>query len=41
VAVTGPVLTADDIARAVAWALAQPAGVDVNTVVVRPVGQPG
>jgi NADP-dependent 3-hydroxy acid dehydrogenase YdfG len=35
------VLSADDIAATVAWALTQPAGVDVNTVVVRPVGQAG
>jgi NADP-dependent 3-hydroxy acid dehydrogenase YdfG len=35
----GPVLSADDIARAIAWTFDQPAGVDVNTVVVRPVGQ--
>jgi NADP-dependent 3-hydroxy acid dehydrogenase YdfG len=34
-----PALPPQDIARAVAWALAQPAGVDVNTLVVRPVGQ--
>ncbi|NUW44311.1 SDR family oxidoreductase [Nonomuraea rhodomycinica] len=36
----GPLLTAGNIADAVAWALAQPEGVDVNTVVVRPTGQP-
>ncbi|MGH3854134.1 MAG: SDR family oxidoreductase [Pseudonocardiaceae bacterium] len=35
----GPVLTAEDIARSVVWVLGQPAGVDVNTLVVRPVGQ--
>lgn len=35
----GPVLTAEDIARSIVWALGQPAGVDVNTVVIRPVGQ--
>jgi NADP-dependent 3-hydroxy acid dehydrogenase YdfG len=35
----GPVLTAEDVARTVVWCLSQPAGVDVNTVVVRPVGQ--
>jgi NADP-dependent 3-hydroxy acid dehydrogenase YdfG len=35
------VLSADDIAATIAWALTQPAGVDVNTVVVRPVGQAG
>ncbi len=38
-AVGGPAITADDIARAVAWTLAQPATVDVNSVVVRPLGQ--
>ncbi|MFG2574953.1 SDR family oxidoreductase [Streptomyces sp. NPDC048481] len=36
----GPLLTADQIADSVVWAIRQPAGVDVNTVVVRPVGQP-
>jgi NADP-dependent 3-hydroxy acid dehydrogenase YdfG len=36
----GPTLVAEDIARTVVWALEQPAGVDINTVVVRPVGQP-
>lgn len=35
----GPVLTAEDIARSIVWALGQPAGVDVNTVVIRPTGQ--
>lgn len=35
----GATLTDADIARSIAWTLAQPAGVDVNTVVVRPVGQ--
>ncbi|MER7753763.1 SDR family oxidoreductase [Kitasatospora sp. NPDC097643] len=35
----GPVLTADHIADAIVWALGQPTGVDVNTVVVRPTGQ--
>jgi NADP-dependent 3-hydroxy acid dehydrogenase YdfG len=38
-AVGGPTMGPDDIARAIAWSLAQPAGVDVNTLVVRPVGQ--
>jgi NADP-dependent 3-hydroxy acid dehydrogenase YdfG len=33
-------LVADDIARAVMWALDQPAHVDVNEVLVRPVKQP-
>ncbi|KES08838.1 short-chain dehydrogenase [Streptomyces toyocaensis] len=36
----GHLLTAGQIADSVVWALGQPAGVDVNTVVVRPVGQP-
>ncbi|MFD0318333.1 SDR family oxidoreductase [Streptomyces flavalbus] len=36
----GHLLTADQIADSVVWAIRQPAGVDVNTVVVRPVGQP-
>ena len=38
--VPGPALTADQVADSVVWALTQPAGVDVNTVVVRPTGQP-
>ncbi len=33
-------LSADDVARAVVYAVEQPAHVDVNEVVVRPVGQP-
>ncbi|KOG42965.1 SDR family oxidoreductase [Streptomyces resistomycificus] len=36
----GRLLTADQIADSIVWALGQPEGVDVNTVVVRPVGQP-
>ncbi|TXJ86718.1 SDR family oxidoreductase [Streptomyces lavendulae] len=36
----GYLLTADQIADSVVWAIRQPAGVDVNTVVVRPLGQP-
>lgn len=36
----GPLLTADQVADSLVWAIAQPPGVDVNTVVVRPVGQP-
>src|SRR4051794_18864851 len=35
----GPVLAPDQIADAIAWAVGQPAGVDVNTLVIRPVGQ--
>ncbi|WP_416970042.1 SDR family oxidoreductase [Streptomyces sp. 4F14] len=36
----GHLLTADQIAGSVVWSLHQPEGVDVNTVVVRPTGQP-
>lgn len=36
----GRLLTAEQIAGSVVWAIRQPAGVDVNTVVVRPLGQP-
>ncbi|MEU6064336.1 MULTISPECIES: SDR family oxidoreductase [Streptomyces] len=36
----GHLLTADQIADTVVWAIRRPDGVDVNTVVVRPVGQP-
>jgi NADP-dependent 3-hydroxy acid dehydrogenase YdfG len=36
----GQLLTADQIADSVVWAIRQPEGVDVNTVVVRPLGQP-
>lgn len=36
----GRLLTAGQIADSIVWAMGQPAGVDVNTVVVRPVGQP-
>ncbi|GGT06595.1 SDR family oxidoreductase [Streptomyces chromofuscus] len=36
----GQLLTADQIADSIVWAIGQPEGVDVNTVVVRPVGQP-
>jgi NADP-dependent 3-hydroxy acid dehydrogenase YdfG len=36
----GHLLTADQIADSVVWAIRQPVGVDVNTVVVRPLGQP-
>jgi NADP-dependent 3-hydroxy acid dehydrogenase YdfG len=37
----GGLLTADQIADSVVWAIGQPSGVDVNTVIVRPIGQPG
>ncbi len=36
----GELLTAEQIADSVVWAMTQPAGVDGNTVVVRPLGQP-
>ncbi|MET8975349.1 SDR family NAD(P)-dependent oxidoreductase [Streptomyces sp. NPDC004539] len=36
----GHLLTADQIADSLVWSLDQPDGVDVNTIVVRPIGQP-
>jgi NADP-dependent 3-hydroxy acid dehydrogenase YdfG len=36
---TKPMLAADDIARAVLYALQQPPSVDVNEIMVRPTGQ--
>ncbi|KUL23146.1 SDR family oxidoreductase [Streptomyces regalis] len=36
----GHLLTAGQIADSVVWAIRQPEGVDINTVVVRPIGQP-
>ncbi|WP_261719897.1 SDR family oxidoreductase [Streptomyces sp. FZ201] len=36
----GHLLTADQVADSIVWAIRQPEGVDVNTVVVRPLGQP-
>lgn len=36
----GHLLTPDQIAGTIVWAITQPPGVDVNTVVVRPIGQP-
>ncbi|MFJ3304045.1 SDR family oxidoreductase [Streptomyces sp. NPDC086549] len=36
----GRLLTAEQIADSIVWAIRQPDGVDVNTVVVRPIGQP-
>ena len=36
----GHLLTAGQIADSVVWAIRQPAGVDVNTIVGRPLGQP-
>jgi len=37
----GGLLTADQIADCIVWAISRPSGVDVNTVIVRPIGQPG
>jgi NADP-dependent 3-hydroxy acid dehydrogenase YdfG len=37
----GGLLTADQVADAIVWAISQPSGVDVNTVIVRPIGQAG
>jgi NADP-dependent 3-hydroxy acid dehydrogenase YdfG len=36
----GGLLTANQIADSIVWAISQPSGVDVNTVIVRPIGQP-
>ncbi|MGW5608013.1 SDR family oxidoreductase [Streptomyces sp. NPDC003753] len=35
----GPALSAENIADGIMWVLGQPAGVDVNTVTIRPTGQ--
>lgn len=39
--VQGPALTSGDIARAVLWIADQPEHVDVNEVLIRPIGQQG
>src|SRR5262249_22963037 len=36
----GHLLSADELAASIVWAIGQPAGVDVNTMVIRPIGQP-
>ncbi|MGW4231767.1 SDR family oxidoreductase [Streptomyces sp. NPDC004980] len=36
----GQLLTADQIAGSIVWAVGQPEGVDVNNVIIRPIGQP-
>jgi NADP-dependent 3-hydroxy acid dehydrogenase YdfG len=36
----GLLLTADQVADSIVFALGQPSGVDVNTIIVRPIGQP-
>jgi NADP-dependent 3-hydroxy acid dehydrogenase YdfG len=33
-------LSADELAASIVWAITQPSGVDVNTMIVRPLGQP-
>jgi NADP-dependent 3-hydroxy acid dehydrogenase YdfG len=33
-------LTADQLASSIVWAISQPTGVDINTVTVRPLGSP-
>jgi NADP-dependent 3-hydroxy acid dehydrogenase YdfG len=35
----GPIMTAENVAESIVWALSQPAGVEVNSVVLRPSGQ--
>jgi len=35
----GHLLTADQLAESIVWAIRQPAGVDINSVTVRPIGQ--
>ncbi|MFE0378079.1 SDR family oxidoreductase [Streptomyces inhibens] len=36
----GDLLTADQVADSLVWAIRQPSGVDVNNVIIRPIGQP-
>ncbi|MFH9223751.1 SDR family oxidoreductase [Streptomyces lydicus] len=36
----GPMISAEHLVDTVVWAISQPPGVDVNTLVVRPIGQP-
>ncbi|MDL4813354.1 SDR family oxidoreductase [Actinomadura opuntiae] len=36
----GRTLTAGQVAESIVWAIGQPPGVDVNTVTIRPIGQP-
>lgn len=36
----GHLLTGDQIADSIVWAIGQPHGVDINTVIIRPIGQP-
>ncbi|MFF5336372.1 SDR family oxidoreductase [Streptomyces sp. NPDC013181] len=39
-AAAGPMISAEQVADTLVWAITQPRGVDVNTLVVRPIGQP-
>ncbi|MFF3324650.1 SDR family oxidoreductase [Streptomyces sp. NPDC002889] len=36
----GHLLTGDQIADSIVWAIGRPHGVDINTVIIRPIGQP-
>ena len=36
----GHLMTADDVAASIVWAIEQPTGVDINTMIIRPLGQP-
>ncbi len=36
----GHLLTSDQVADSIVWAIGQPRGVDVNNVIIRPIGQP-
>lgn len=36
----GHLLTPEQVAESIVWAVCQPSGVDVNTLVIRPIGQP-
>lgn len=36
----GILLTSDQVADSIVWAIQQPEGVDINTIVMRPIGQP-
>ncbi|MFE7574826.1 SDR family oxidoreductase [Streptomyces sp. NPDC057521] len=38
-AAAGPMITAEQLVDTLVWAISQPRGVDVNTLVVRPIGQ--
>lgn len=38
---TGPLLTDDDVARAITWTLDQPPNITIGTLVIRPTGQVG